>query len=294
MKYTLKQFQGEYPNDERCLERLMEVQYGGTKITCPDCGVAGSKFHLMQKRKAYACQECGHHIYPCAGTIFHKSRTPLTKWFMAMYLMTSTRSGVAAKELERALGVTYKCAWRMAHELRKLMATADYSGPLGGPGKHVEIDETLIGGVAQGHASRYKNKTTLFGMVERDGMVRTGPVPDETMYTLENIIIENVTPDTVVTTDGHVSYGRLGRAYDHTSINHVAGEYVRGIHHTNTIEGHWSHFKRSIKGTHVHISGKHLWKYAAEFSYRRNFRASHTGMFNRLVSAFALPRLAET
>ena len=99
----------------------------------------------MTKRRAYACQECGHHIYPAAGTIFHKSRTNLTKWFFAMYLMTSTRHGVAAKEVERQLGVTYKCAWRMCHELRKLMASADdkWGGPMSG---HVEIDETFVGG----------------------------------------------------------------------------------------------------------------------------------------------------
>ena len=177
----------------------------------------------MHKRKAYACQECGHHIYPCAGTIFHKSRTPLTKWFLAMYLMTSTRSGVAAKELERALGVTYKCAWRMAHELRKLMASADYGWAARRSGKHVEIDETRIGGVAKGavRPSENENKTILFGMVERDGKVRVGPVQMTACTRLENIIIENVTPDTVVTTDGHSSYGRLGRAYKHTAINHA-------------------------------------------------------------------------
>jgi transposase len=294
MKYTLKDFQTEYPNDEACLERLMEVQHGGTTITCPACGVAEAKFHLMRKRKAYACQECGHHIYPCADTIFHKSRTPLTKWFFAMYLMTSTRSGVAAKELERALGVTYKCAWRMAHELRKLMASADYSGPLSG---HVEADEAWIGGVARKHGKgkgkKHSPKTIVFGMAERDGKVRVGPVPDDTKFTLEPIVLENVTPGSVVDTDGHLAYGDLGLRFQHTAINHSAGEYVRGIHHTNTIEGHWSHFKRSIKGTHVHISGKHLWKYAAELSYRRNFRTSHAGMFNRLVAAFALPRLAD-
>src|SRR5690348_2026777 len=154
-KYTLKAFKDEFPNDEACLLRLMDVQYGGTEITCPACGVEGAKFHMMKTRKAFACQECGHHIYPCAGTIFHKSRTPLTYWFHAMYLMTSTRSGVAAKELERALGVTYKTAWRMAHELRKLMASADHGGMLGG---HVEIDETLIGGKAK-MSEKNKNKT---------------------------------------------------------------------------------------------------------------------------------------
>src|SRR5438105_4155429 len=142
MKYTFQSFQTEYPDDAACLAKLMEINYGGTKIFCPACG-AETTFHLMSKRRAYACQDCGHHIYPCAGTIFHKSPTPLTKWFFAMYLMTSTRHGVAAKELERQLGVTYKCAWRMAHELRKLMAAADHQGPLSG---HVEIDETYMGG----------------------------------------------------------------------------------------------------------------------------------------------------
>src|SRR2546426_324651 len=104
-KYTFKEFQAEYPDDESCLVRLMEVNYGGTEITCPSCGVQGAKFHPMTKRRAFACQECGHHVYPAAGTIFHKSSTKLTKWFHAMYLMTSTRNGVAAKELERQLGV---------------------------------------------------------------------------------------------------------------------------------------------------------------------------------------------
>jgi len=131
-------------------------------------------------------------------------------------------------------------------------------------------------------------------MVERDGMLRAGPVPDDTQFTLEPIILENVTGGSTITTDGHLSYGDLSRTYKHTAINHSAHEYARGIHHTNTIEGHWSQLKRSIKGTHVHISAKHAWKYIGEFNYRRNYRASHRGMFTRLVSAFALPRLQET
>ena len=118
MKYTFKQFQAEYPDDASCLDQIMKEQYGGTSFDCPACG-AESKFHRMTKRRGYACQHCGHHIYPCVGTIFEKSRTPLTSWFFAMYLFTSTRHGVAAKELERQIGCTYKTAWRMAHELRE-------------------------------------------------------------------------------------------------------------------------------------------------------------------------------
>ncbi len=291
-KYTFKQFQAEYPNDAACLAKLMEINYGGTEITCPACGVERAKFHPMTKRRAFACQECGHHIYPAAGTIFHKSRTNLTKWFFAMYLMTSTRHGVAAKEIERQLGVTYKCAWRMCHELRKLMAAADHD--FGGGPKlkgHVEIDETFVGGRRK--RNEPDNKTVVMGMLQRDGKIVAGPVPDATIYTLEGIINENVEPGSTISTDEWRGYHGLKHAYDHGTVNHSAEEYVRGIHHTNSIEGHWSLLKRAIKGTHVHISSKHAWKYISEFSYRRNMRHSHWGMFNLLVHAFALPRLQD-
>jgi transposase len=292
-KYTFKAFQSEYPDDAACLAKLMEINYGGTHIVCPDCGVE-TNFHAMNKRKAYACQECGYHVYPCAGTIFHKSRTNLTKWFFAMYLMTSTRHGVAAKEIERQLGVTYKCAWRMCHELRKLMANADKPGPLSG---HVEVDETYVGGFQKQRARRSKgsNKTVVMGLVERGGNIIAGPVPDVSIFTLEPIILENVRPGTVISTDEHPAYREISKSgYTHGSVKHNANEYVRGIHHTNTLEGHWSHFKRAVLGTHVHISSKHMWKYVSEFSYRRNHRHSHEMMFNRLVAAFSLPRLVET
>jgi transposase len=293
-KYTFKQFQAEYPDDASCLAKIMEVQYGGTATLCPICNER-RQFHPMNKRRAFACQVCGHHIYPCAGTIFHKSRTNLTKWFFAMYLMTSTRHGVAAKEIERQLGVTYKCAWRMCHELRKLMAAADYKGPLGGSDKHVEIDETLVGGELRGSGGgkRLANKVMVLGMIERDGKMRAGPIPDDRIDTLEPLVVAHVLPGTTVSTDGLPSYNDLGRTFEHGVVCHHRGEYRKGKHHTNTVEGHWSLLKRAIRGTHVHISSKHAWKYISEFSYRHNMRHSHLAMFNVLVHAFALPRLAD-
>jgi transposase-like protein len=249
----------------------------------------------MGKRRAFACQECGHHLYPAAGTIFHKSPTPLTTWFFVMYLMTSTRHGVAAKEVQRQTGVTYKCAWRMCHELRKLMASADanHGGPLSG---HVEIDETLVGGVnvGKGRGRQRENKVMVMGMVERGGKIVAGPVPDDTNFTLEPIVLENVVPGSTVSTDEHRSYRDLKKTYEHGTVIHSAKEYVRGIHHVNSLESHWSLFKRAVKGTHVHISSKHAWKYVSEFSYRRNMRHSHWAMFNLLVHAFSLPRLRES
>jgi transposase-like protein/predicted RNA-binding Zn-ribbon protein involved in translation (DUF1610 family) len=293
MKYTFKEFQKEFPDDAACLEKLMEINFGGTLTACPQCR-AERQFHAMTKRRAYACQGCGFHIYPCAGTIFHKSRTPLTNWFFAMYLMTSTRHGVAAKELERQIGCTYKTAWRMAHELRKLMASADGRGMLSG---HVEIDETWIGGKQkrQERARKGTNKVLVMGMVERDGRIVAGPVPDTTQNTLEPIVLRHVHPESIVSTDEAGAYNDLRHSFrQHGRVNHSFEEWVRGIHHTNTIEGHWSQLKRSIRGTHVHVSSKHLWKYVSEFSYRRNMRHSHRDMFNRLVEAFSLPRLADS
>lgn len=292
-KYTFSQFKTEYPDDEACLDTIMNVQYGGATFQCPSCK-ADSKFHRISKRRGYACQYCGHHIYPCVGTIFEKSRTPLTNWFFAMYLMTSTRHGVAAKELERQIGCTYKTAWRMAHELRKLMASADEGGPLSG---HVEVDETLIGGKQKGSGRGTgirKGKTIVMGMVERDGLIRTGIITDTRGSTLKRAIEDNVQAGSTVSTDEHKGYRSLaGSPYQHGTVNHNIKQYVSGIHHTNTIEGHWAHIKRSIRGTHIHVSRKHLWKYLCEFSYRRNMRTSPRDMFNRLVISFGQPRLAE-
>jgi len=294
MRYTLKEFQAEYPDDSSCLAAIMQQQYGGTRFVCPGCGVEAS-FHQMSKRRAYACQECGHHIYPCVGTIFEKSRTELSLWFYAMYLMTSTRHGVPAKELERQLGVTYKCAWRMAHELRKLMAAADGTeGPLSG---HVEIDETYIGGhnIGKGWKRRRENKTIVMGIVERGGRIVAAPIPEVKHRTVVPIIEQNVAPGTTISTDENRVYSILQVSpYKHGRVNHSVKEWVKGIHHTNSLEGHWSLLKRGIRGTHTHVSPKHLWKYVSEFSFRRNYRHSHQAMFNRLVSSFSLPRLVET
>lgn len=295
MKYTFQQFQAEYPDDGTCLDKIMEMRYEGKEISCPACG-ADSKFHRIAKRRAYACQHCGHHIYPCVGTPFEKSRTSLQKWFFAIYLFTASKNGVAAKELERQLGVTYKTAWRMAHELRKLMAQSDDNEPLSG---HIEADETYVGGrkpKIKGYTGRgAKGKTAVFGLAQRDGTLRAGPVPNVKRATLEPLIAKNVQRGSTISTDEFSAYANLRKfGYRHQKVSHSAKEYARGDVHVNTLEGYWSQLKRSIRGTHVHVSGKHLWKYVSEFSYRYNMREhDHGTMFRDLLSSLSQPRLAD-
>ena len=279
---TFYEFQRQFPDDEACLHRIMVERYGGTELDCPKCGAHG-KFYRLTRDRAYLCQHCKHHIYPCVGTPMERSRTPVHKWFYAMFLFTNTRHGVSAKELQRQLGVTYKTAWRMAHEIRKFMADVDGETPLGGV---VEADETLVGGKVKGKGRGYReNKTTVFGMIERGGDVMANVVPDVKRRTLEPIIRENVEPGSTVHTDELRSYLSLERAgYEHETVNHGAGEYVREDCHVNAVEGFWARLKLSIRGTHVHVSGKHLEKYVKEFEYRYNRRNRIASMFSDLVA----------
>lgn len=282
-KFTRKQFQAQYPDDAACLLAILERRYGKADA-CPKCGVVG-KLTRIEGRRAFACKE-GCHTYPCAGTIFEHSSTPLTDWFYAMYLMTATRNGVSAKELERQLGVTYKCAWRIGHQLRKLMAAradAQTPGPLFG---HVELDETYIGGrkkVGQGKW-RLSNKAVVFGMVQRGGPLRGLVVKNDYADTLMPIVVRNVEKGATISTDRAVGYKPLKRlGFNHDRVNHQAEEWVRGDVHTNTIEGFWSHLKRGIKSTHASVSKQHLQKYVDEFAFRYNYRQAPADMFHRLL-----------
>lgn len=281
---TFYDFQRRFPDDEACLKHLMTVRFGGLEIDCPKCGEHG-KFYRMKRERAYECQHCRYQLHPTAGTFMHRSHLPLHKWFLAMFMFSTSRHGVAAKELERQLGVSYPTAWRMGHLIRKHMADMDGEWPLGGV---VEADETLVGGKVSGKGRGYRaNKTTVFGMIERDGDLMANVVPDVKRRTLEPIIRENVEPGSTIHTDELRSYLRLGAAgYTHESVNHGTGEYVRGDSHVNSVEGFWSRLKSSIRGTHVHVSGKHLQKYVKEFEFRYNRRKRPRTMFADMVARF--------
>ncbi|MDP3722783.1 MAG: IS1595 family transposase [Candidatus Omnitrophota bacterium] len=280
---TVQDFFRRFPTDDACLAHLMRFRYGES-LECPRCKQAG-KFHRIKKIPAYECQWCGYHIHPMVGTPFEDSHTALQKWFYAMYLFTTSRHGVPAKELQRQLGVTYKTAWRIGHEIRKYMAEIDGDDRLSG---HVEADETMIGGRRSGKRGRgAAGKTIVFGMLQRKGDIMTRVVPDATRNTLHGIIEQHVAKQSTISTDELTSYKTLdAKGYAHGTVEHGTKEYVRGIHHVNSVEGFWSQIKRSIKGTHIHVSKQHLAKYLGEFEFRYNLRATPSLMFDRLVMGF--------
>lgn len=263
MRYTFKQFKAEYPNDQACLVSVLENRYGKT---CPRCGVVDVKFHPITGRKGFVCSECDRHIYPLADTIFRKSETSLWNWFYAIYLFSVSKNGVSAKELERHLGVTYKTAWRMAKQIRLLMQQdADM---LSGT---VEADETYIGGKAE-WANKYKNKTAVLGLAEKNGGAKAKVVDSATATTALPFLRDNVEQGSIVHTDESRIYNRVKREFKHEFVNHSQKQYVKKGVHTNTIEGFWGQMKGSIRGTYHMVSPKYLQTYVNEFVFRYNYR----------------------
>lgn len=285
--FSVRQFFARFPNDDACLAHIMSVRFG-LRHTCRKCGVVDATFHKLANRKAYACAHCGDHVYPCAGTVFQDSRTPLTVWFYAIYLFVTTRHGVSGKELQRQLGVTYKCAYRMGMQIRQLIGSVDEFNALRG---HVEIDETMVGGRASRDNYR-DNKTIVMGLKERGGRMVTEIIPDQTTASLKKVVLGNVEPRTIISTDEWPGYRLLaGYDYQHGTVNHHRDEWARtdretGVrHHVQHVESFWGLFKRSVRSTHVSISRQHMSKYLDEFTFRANHREMRNAMFDLIVGA---------
>lgn len=287
---TLRQFQDRFPTEDSCLDHLMRTRYGASH-ECGGCG-REAKFYRVKARRSYACEWCGYQVYPTAGTPFDRTRTSLRDWFFVMFQFCNSRNGVAAKEVERQLGVTYKTAWRMCHLIREYMGAVDGDTPVGGMGRTVEIDETFIGGgIKTGGCGNYymANKTIVVGMLERGGEIVTKVVPNRKRATLFPVIDQSVNRGSRVHTDEHTGYSGLGAlGYRHQTVNHSAGLYVcpKTSATVNSIEGFWAQLKRGINGTHIHVSGKHLPKYLGEFEYRWNMRHVPHLMLDRLMVSF--------
>jgi transposase-like protein len=295
------EFMREFPDDAACLEWLWRERFSpdGIHADCPKCEQRREfkRYATAQRRQSWTCVGCGHHIHPTAGTIFQQSSTSLHLWFYGIHLMTSTRCGISAKQLERELGVSYKTAWRMLNKIRTYLMEQDET-PLSG---EVEVDETAWGGSPRlgevekfrkpgetdlsGAGGRWKqaNKSTVFAMVERGGRVRANVVPSRRAETLQPQVIKYVLPASDIFTDEWPSYHGLDGRYRHHRIRHTEKVYVSGNVHTQTIEGFFSNLKRGIGGTYHAVSSKWLPSYLNEYAWRYNHRDDETPQFRSLL-----------
>ena len=310
--YSLMEFVKDFPDDAACLEWLWAVRYATEDPDfghCPKCEQVRrfARYETKQQRQSWTCTACGLHVHPTAGTIFHKSSTSLHLWFYAMYLMTSTRCGISAKQLERELGVTYKTAWRMFHLIRNELMTQD-DEPLTGA---VEMDEMYVGGkLRQSDRAKFSSKqfttarrtearnaanakkTPVFGAVERGGRVTAHVVPSTQLDTIMAHVTKRVEATSMIYTDDANLYTGLPKAGypNHDVVKHMYNVYVSGDVHTQTIDGFWSLVKRGLSGTHHSVSAKHLQGYLNEYAWRYNNRdAKGPAMFLLLALRAANP-----
>ena len=277
-----------YTDAEKAREHLEAIHWPNGP-SCPHCGnIDGTRIVKLQGKSTrpgvYKCNECRSPFSVTVGTVFERSHIPLNKWVLASHLMAASKKGMSAHQLHRMLGVTYKTAWRMFKQIRALMD--EDNGPLSG---EVEVDETWIGGKL-GNNNKYRNgvspfanKTAVVGAVERGGKVATKVVKNVRRAEIMPLVAEKVMPEATVFTDEARSYDGLGnRGYQHHRVNHSARVYVTGNVHTNTIEGFWSLFKNSIRGTHHAVGAAYLQSYLNEYTFRYNRRNDPMPMFRAI------------
>jgi len=272
---NLREMMAAYSDEDKCRAYMEHMRWGGNP-TCPFCGMHNP--YKLKDGKTYRCKQsgCRKDFTVTVGTVFENSKVKLSVWMAALYLCTGHKKGVSSHQLARDLGLTQKTAWFVEHRIRLLMGDPE---PDVAMDNVVEVDETYVGGkwdkMTRSRRKKHQesgkdNKVAVMGLLERDGKAKLTVIGENTF---KDVVRQHVAPSAVVITDAHKGYVGLNEEYQaHEAVNHLAQEFRRGIAYTNSVEGFFSVFKRTIFGTYHQVSPKHLHRYCAETSYRFNSR----------------------
>lgn len=291
---TLIQMMAAFPDEQSAIDHFTQIRWKHGAF-CPYCGSV--RVYHFSNNRTHKCGDCRQRFSIKVGSIFEDSKIELRVWFMAIWLITSHKKGIASTQLAKDLGVTQKTAWFMTQRLRYAIRTKSFNAPLDGD---VEADEMFVGGKEKNkHAAKRtggkqggSGKIAVLGILQRDGELRTTVTPNLKAATVQEAINGNVRAGSTIMTDTALSFERLGSIYQHHRVNHSAGEYVRaGVFHTNGIESVWSLFKRQIIGTHHVLSPKHFRRYLGEMTWRFNNRHMGEGIRVNALLALAEGRL---
>jgi transposase-like protein len=278
----------QFGSDDKCRARLTELRWPNG-IACPRC--QSKSISTIAERQQYDCNACRYQFSVTSGTIFHDTHLSLSKWFLAIYLMTESKKRMSALQIRRTLNIAYETAWYLCHRIRAAMREINAELLRG----VVEVDETYVGGKVHRMGHGYRgNKAIAIGAVQRQGKIRLQVIPNATKPVLLEFIKKNTAPDTeAIYTDELPAYwGIEDSDTKHKWVNHSKEEWVVGDVHTNGIESVWSLLKRSIIGSYHKVSIKHLDAYLDELEHRFNNRKNEyifRDTLTKLVNAAKLP-----
>jgi transposase-like protein len=291
-KNSLSSLNTDFDTDAECRQALEELRWPDG-VACLRCG--STSISRITTRKQYDCNACRYRFSVTTGTVFNDTHLALPKWFLAVFIMCEAKKGISANQMRRTLGVAHKTAWYLCHRIREAMIDAHQTQLTG----TVEMDETYLGskrrthGIGTGHWRPFKQ--IILGAVERNGRLRMSAGIDNKKVSLSTFINAHISDDAAsVYTDELPAYKGLiaDENTTHETVNHSKREYVRGVVHTNTIEGAFGLFKRGLVGSFHQISRKHLDRYLDEFEFRYNNRRNaylFRDTLTRLVTTKALP-----
>lgn len=268
-----------FHNEAKAEAYIFAQRWPDGEPVCPHCGSTNTMKMAGKTQAGYMlCRDCRDKFTVRTGTVMERSHVPLHKWLLATHLMAASKKGMSAKQMERMLGVTYKTAWFLCHRIREAMKVAT-NGPLGGPGKIVEADETFVGGKARNRAhGKPAPKKMVVSLIERGGEARSFHVANIHANNVRSALVTNIDRASTLMTDNAHTYWAVGREFaKHGSTIHSLREYVKGDVHSNTAENFFSIFKRGVIGTYHHMSEAHLHRYCAEFDLRYNTRSMTDG-----------------